>query len=100
MGYGPMRVGKVGNVIAAPKGEDSCITHNIAMNVIAGGMRFNRFKCAQGDVLVIDNELHRETISYRLKVTADAYGVPRDIAGRHFHFICPRELSLDLLNPV
>ncbi len=69
------------NIIAAPKAGKSWLGLNIAMNVIGGGKLFDKFQCERGKVLLIDNELHCETIAERIKKVAEALNVPYDRAG-------------------
>lgn len=75
-----MRVGETMNIIAAPKSAKSWLALNIAMNVIGGGRLFDRFECKRGRVLIIDNELHGETITFRMRSVAEKMNVPHQFA--------------------
>lgn len=73
---GLIRTGSVMNIIAAPKIGKSFLTSNLAMCLITG-KPFLGFPIArQGKTLVVDNELHKETISSRYRTTRQALGVP------------------------
>lgn len=79
---GLLRRGEVCNVIAAAKQGKSWLVMALVMNVIGGGEFLSKFKCAQGRVLLVDNELHAETLSYRAKVVLDAHNIPRSRGSR------------------
>jgi len=73
---GLIRTGSVMNIIAAPKIGKSFLTSNMAMCLITG-KPFLGFPIArQGKTLVVDNELHKETISQRYRTTRHAFNVP------------------------
>ncbi len=75
---GLIRTGSVMNIIAAPKVGKSFIASNLAMCLITGS-DFLGFPIArQGKTLVVDNELHLETLSYRYRATRTAMNVPED----------------------
>jgi hypothetical protein len=71
---GLLREGETMNIIAAPKVGKSWLVLLLAFSV-ANGLSFLGRKCAQGSVLIIDNELHPETAAQRLRSVADALGV-------------------------
>jgi len=78
---GLVRRGEVMNIIAKSKVGKSWLTYNIAYSVALGFKLFDQFQCYQGKVLIIDNELHLETISSRLATVRDAWGIrPDDVA--------------------
>lgn len=64
------------NIIAPPKAGKSWFGLNIAMNIIGGGQLFGRFQCKRGKVLIIDNELHPETIASRIVAVSGALNIP------------------------
>lgn len=72
---GLLREGETCNVIAAPKVGKSWLVYYVALSVIMGWSIFERFCTAAGKVLIIDNELHPETLSSRIPVVAEAMGV-------------------------
>ncbi len=85
--HGVVRRGESMNIIAPPKAGKSWLGLNIAMNIIGGGKLFGRFQCERGRVLIVDNELHCETIAQRLRDVSLALNVPVDRAGRLIDFI-------------
>ncbi len=76
---GLLREGETMNVIAAPKGGKSWMAADIALSIAAGTPWLGRFATAPGEVLVIDNELHKETIASRFPLIASARGM--DLVG-------------------
>lgn len=73
---GLLRRTETANLIAAPKAGKSWIAIHIAMCVAAGQPVFDRFPVTQGCVLIVDNELHGETIADRMPRIADAMKIP------------------------
>jgi hypothetical protein len=67
-----LRVGEVMNIIASPKVGKSWLSIGLAFAIATGTPWYDLFHCSQGEVLLIDNELHPETIAYRLRKVADA----------------------------
>ena len=59
------------NLIAAPKVGKSFLSVGLALSVCAG-RDWLGFRCAQGQVVLVDNELHTETLMYRLGLVASA----------------------------
>lgn len=74
---GLLRIGETMNVIAAPKVGKSHLVHDLAMSV-AAGRPWMGFDVVQGPVLILDNELHDETLSSRLRCIAGAHGIDLD----------------------
>ncbi len=72
---GLLRRGETMNIIAAPKTGKSWLAMNLAVAFATGTPWFG-FQCEKGKVLIIDNELHRETISDRILKVCEARGVP------------------------
>ncbi len=92
------------NIIAPPKSSKSWLGLNIAMNVIGGGRLFDKFQCTRGRVLIIDNELHAQTVAQRLRDVAHALNVPLHRAGQLIDYMSLRgqltsleDLAADLL---
>jgi RecA-family ATPase len=63
--HGLLRRGEVCNWIAAPKTGKTWMVYSLLSRVITGG-RWCGHKCEPGRVLLIDNELHPETMLNRL----------------------------------
>jgi hypothetical protein len=75
---GLARQGEVINVIAKTKVGKSWLAYYILICIATGTTLFGRFKCKAGRVLLVDNELHRETIAHRIPVVAEAMGFQPD----------------------
>ena len=71
---GFLRLGETMNIIAPPKTGKSWLVTDLALSVAMGTDWFG-FQCERGRVLIIDNELHKETSASRL---------PKIIASRGF----------------
>jgi len=81
--HGLLRAGETMNVIASPKTGKSWLTLDLAIAVATGRPWLGRYETEPGSVLIIDNELHRETSAHRLPKVAEARGVAmREIGGR------------------
>lgn len=68
--HGLLREGETMNIIAAPKVRKSWLSLDLAAAVATGEPWLDRFPTERGDVLIIDNELHRETSAYRIPKVA------------------------------
>lgn len=97
---GLLRRGEIMNIVAAPKSKKSWLAGNIAMCCIGGGCIFDKpqFRCVKtGEkVLVIDNELHRETIAQRGRDFSEAMNVPQSVAGASIDYLCLRGGLIDI----
>lgn len=67
---GLLRRGEIMNIISAPKVGKSFIANDLATTIAQGSQWFGKFDTVSGRVLIIDNELHPETISFRTKLVA------------------------------
>ena len=72
---GVLREGETCNVISSPKMGKSWLVSDLALSVVTGRPWLDLFEVKAGKVLVIDNELHGNTISYRIQKV----GAARDI---------------------
>ena len=66
---------EVMNIVAAPKTGKSWFVLQLAL-AFCTGTKWAGLSCTKGKVLLIDNELHKETISKRIRTVADAMGIP------------------------
>lgn len=83
--HGLLREGETMNVIASPKIGKSWLVTDLALAVATGRPWLGTFETVAGDVLIIDNELHRETSANRIPKVMKARGIPLDaIAERVF----------------
>ena len=71
---GLLREGETGNLIAPPKMGKSWLRDGLAFAVAEGCEWLDTFLCRQGRVLIIDGELHMETLAYRMPMVAEAMG--------------------------
>lgn len=70
---GLLRRGETANIVGAPKMSKSWNVLHLAI-AFATGSEWLGYRAVQSQVLVIDNELHRETLSYRLSKVCKALG--------------------------
>lgn len=73
--HGLLRRGETANIIAAPKVGKSWLVYDLCLSLATGGKFLNRFQCERGRVLLLDNELHIETLLNRIATAADGLGV-------------------------
>lgn len=76
-----LREGEVSNLIASPKMGKTWLSMAMGL-AVASGRKWLGYQTARSRVLVVDNELHLETIGVRLQKVAAAMGLEReDYAG-------------------
>lgn len=86
---GLLREGENANLIASTKTRKSFAALQLAMSV-ATGREWLGFQCHPGKVLLIDNELKKESITMRIRTVAAAIGItPEDLRGK-FHVVSLR----------
>ena len=68
---GLLRRGETMNVIAPPKTGKSWLVLALAMAVATGRRWLDTFETVAGNVLIIDNELHPETLAHRIPQVAE-----------------------------
>lgn len=71
---GLVRAGETMNIIAPPKVGKTWLAHSIAMHVVSG-TPWMGFPVLQGDVLIVDNELHGSVLASRLDTIANHMGI-------------------------
>ena len=77
-----LRSGETMNIIAAPKTGKSWMVLDLALSVATGRVWLNRFKVERSRILLIDNELHEETLAERIQRVAGAMGIaPAELEG-------------------
>jgi hypothetical protein len=76
--HGLLRRGETMNLISAPKMGKSWLVLDLALAVATGRDWLEQFRCERGEVLILDNELHRETSANRIPKVAEARGIPAD----------------------
>ncbi len=73
--HGLLREGETMNVIASPKMGKSWLVTDLAISVATGRSWLGCYDTQQGDVLILDNELHGTTTANRIPKVAGARGV-------------------------
>ena len=63
------------NIIASPKTGKSWLALDLAFTVATGRPWLGMFSTVKGDVLILDNELHGETLADRIPKVASARGI-------------------------
>lgn len=76
--HGLLRSGETMNVIAPPKTGKSWLVLGQAMSIATGRLWLGLYPAERGRVLILDNELHPETIAHRIPQVAAALGVGMD----------------------
>jgi hypothetical protein len=80
-----LRQGETMNLISAPKLGKSWLATDLALTVATGRDWLDTFPTVRGEVLIIDNELHPETLAARIPKVAEARGIAiNDVADRVF----------------
>ncbi len=75
--HGFLRLGETMNIIAPPKTGKSWLVTDLALSVAMGTEWFG-YPCNRGRVLIIDNELHKETTASRVPKVIAARGMNLD----------------------
>jgi hypothetical protein len=73
--HGLLRQGETMNVISSSKTGKSWLVSDLALAVALGRPWLDAFPCEPGRVLIIDNELHRETSAFRIPKVMEARGI-------------------------
>jgi hypothetical protein len=73
--HGLLRQGETMNIIASPKTGKSWLALDLAFAVATGRPWLDLFQTAKGNTLIIDNELHGETLADRIPKVAAARGI-------------------------
>lgn len=99
---GHLREGEVGTLISGSKSRKTWHLLNLAVSTTAGQMWLGRYQTAQGNVLYIDNELHEESLAFRLPQVAEALGVSPDVYGPRLciQSLRGRLMDVDQLDPL
>ena len=80
---GLFRRGETCNVIADPKVGKSWMVYGLALSVVGGRPWLDRFDTTPGRVLLIDNELHPQTLASRIPLVCQAMEMfPADLGDR------------------
>lgn len=96
--HGLLRRGETMNVIAPPKTGKSWFVLALAICVAMGRRWLGSFETVKGKVLVIDNELHAETIAHRIPRVAQALGISLEEVGDSISVLSLRGELRDLFS--
>jgi hypothetical protein len=72
--HGILREGETWNLIAPPKTGKSWLVYQLLLCMVTG-RRFFNYLPEPGKVVLIDNELHRETLAFRIPASASAMAI-------------------------
>ncbi len=75
---GLFRAGETVNLISVSKIGKSWLAYLLALCIIMGRLWLDKFQTSRGRVLLIDNELHRETLAHRIPKVAEQLGLFSD----------------------
>jgi hypothetical protein len=84
------RRGESGNLVAPTKVKKTWLAYGLGLSIVTGRDWLDTFPCEQGKVLIIDNELHPETLAHRIPVVAEAMGIPRTHYENDLHVVSLR----------
>jgi len=73
--HGLLRQGETMNVISSSKTGKSWLVSDLALAIALGRPWLDAFPCEPGRVLIIDNELHKETSAFRIPKVMQARGI-------------------------
>ena len=93
---GLLRQGQTMNLIASPKTGKSWLAADLALMFATGQPLFETFATVPGKLLLIDNELQKETIAFRMAKVADARGIAVPEFAGQIHVESLRGRLLDL----
>jgi RecA-family ATPase len=93
---GVLRHGETANLIAATKVGKSWLAADLAMAVATGQPWLKNFDTTQGKVVIVDNELHIETLAYRLDAIATQRQYDRKTLTKNLFPICLRGVGGDI----
>lgn len=93
---GLLRESEVANLVSVPKIGKSWMVGGLLLSVSTGKDWLHKHPTTAGNVLLIDNELHEETISDRIPRIAEAMGIEREQYVDRLHVHCLRGRMLDI----
>jgi hypothetical protein len=94
--FGLLRAGETMNIIASPMAGKSWLAGDLAITLASGRDWFGIHPTTPGPVLLIDNELHKETVKYRLAKVRDARRVHNSEFARKLRVECLRGRLVDI----
>jgi len=80
--HGLLRQGETMNIVSPPKVGKSWLVLDLALSAASGRPWLDTFETDPGDVLILDNELHGETLANRIPKVAAARGIDLTVVGQ------------------
>ncbi len=96
--HGLLRRGETMNIIAPSKTGKSWLVMDLALSIASGGIWLDTYQAERGNVLIIDNELHEETIAHRIPLVATARKIPAHHYADHLFVAALRGQLRDLFS--
>lgn len=93
---GLARVAETLNIISVSKVGKSWLVYNLLLSTVTGRTWLDRFPTARGRVLLIDNELHKPTLAYRIREVAETMGIQPQEYGDQIDIWPIRGAGLDI----
>jgi len=93
-----VREGETANIVAPPKVGKSWLMYSLLASIATGRRWLDTFDCTPGPVLLIDNELHPETVADRMPKVTDAMGISSSL-DIDVVSLRGKDITLDLLAP-
>jgi hypothetical protein len=94
---GILRLGETCNIIAATKVGKSWMCDGLALSIATGSEWIGRYGTLKGKVLIIDNELYPEDITFRLKMVARKMGIGESAVDTKIDVLSLRGNLVDLV---
>jgi RecA-family ATPase len=93
---GLLRKGEILNIVAPPKYGKSLLITTLTICIAQGREWLDTFRCRQGKVLIVDNELHRETLAHRIQEVATSMDVPIEYLDQWIDYLPLRGRLVDI----
>jgi len=90
-----VREGESLNIVAPPKIGKTFFVNNLALAIATGTKWMDEFECRDGKVLILDNELHEITASYRMGLISEKMEIPDEYLEK-IHMRCLRGTNTDI----
>lgn len=72
--WGLLRFEELLNIVGGTKTRKTWLALELAIRIATGSLWMGKFQCEKGKVLILDNELHKETLGFRLATIAKSIG--------------------------
>jgi len=94
--HGLLRRGEICNSVSVSKVGKSWLVSDLALAVTTGRRWLDSFDVETGDVLILDNELHPETLVSRIRAVADARWIDEHEFSERLHVVSFRGQIRDI----